>query len=858
MLQNPTMQTFQTQHATGETTVVLNEHFSYFSTQAAQYQYPEEIPLDAVFKPAVVPGTVAMLSADFVPASTMDLTNLDEFDHWYRTTFTLQNNTAKKIWLKFDGLLTHAEVFLNGQPILQSNNAFHVHTIDVSTLIKTENTLNICFRAIKPFLNSKHPRPRYITRLINERHLRFIRTPVLGYTPGFAYPTKAVGPYRPISLILQDAITLHKVLVNTVLVTENTGQLKAGINFSLLDLTHDDVRATLTVTDSDTNLTTAAFNVPVINQNGSFTLITEQSIPNIEAYWPHTHGKPKRYTLQLSIQTNQQPVNVDLGYFGFKRVERIASPYFGLTLNGVAVYLRGACWTPMDAKSLLVNAALLRQRLTLLRDFGINMLRVPGNMLYESDDFYALCDELGILIFQEFAFTNFDYPESDEGFIASIVKEAEDFLYKHGNRPCLTLFSGGSEIAQQASMMGLDIDQIHNAISSRHLPDTVQRITPHIPYAISSPYNSKNLPFHTGDGPAHYFGVGGYRRSFEDARLFKGLFISECLPFSHIPEDSSLRTFWHGEILPTHHPLWKDGVTRDPGSGWDFSDITDFYVEKLFGIDTVKLRSVNLERYLQYCRAALVETVETTLSIFRADAVQGRAALVWFLHDLKQGAGWGYIDSLGKPKSAFYGLVRTAQPTTVLFVDEGLEGLALYLAHDGATAIECTLTLSLVTEDGRIFEQKQHALTLEKRSVTRHSVDTLIGHFVDSSYAYQFGPRAFTSCVVELFDQHRKLITQKIYAPTSETHTLHHDVGLSAQLVQQQNGDYALTISSQLPAYFVSIEVSEYQVSDNYFHVMPNFARSIQLKKTDAVSTPIIKIRALNSKTNGSIQRITG
>ena len=838
-----------------EQVIELCDGYHYFSCEAASILTPSDIPTDCQFIAATAPSTVAMLTED-----DLALTTLDSLDHWYLNTFAaaVDSLKAEHILLQFDGLLTLAEVYLNGECILQSSNAFHVHYVDITDKLKSQNQIAICFRALKPILSSKHPRAQYITRLVNERHLRFVRTPVLGYLPGFPANTKAIGPYRPIRLICQANVAVSSAQVNAVLQTTTSGSLDLQLDLVLLNdaLLKESFSAELILKHADTQLTFQRHAVTTYANAKTLSISASLNLENIEAYWPHTHGQPKRYSLAIALASENHSTTIQLGDYGFKKVEPIDDSVFGLKINGAPIYLRGATWTVMDSKRLIVSEQSLKERLKLLRDFGFNMLRIPGNMPYECDAFYSICDELGILVFQEFAFTNFDYPCQDEDFVKSVSKEAEDFLHKHGSRACLAMLGGGSEVAQQAGMMSLPIEQINNRLFTVVLPEICQRITPQLIYVVSSPYSTKGLPFHTGDGPCHYFGVGGYRRSFEDARLFKGRFISECLPFAHIPEDESLRSFWGGEILPTHHPKWKEGVARDPGSGWDFSDITDYYTEQLFDVDTTKIRSSDQERYLNLCRAATVEAVETTLSIFRADSAKGKTALVWNLHDLVPGSGWGYIDILGRPKSAFYALARTAQPTTALFVDEGLEGLAVYLAHDTNTMLDCQLAVSLVTDDGKIYAQQLLAMSLAPRSVTRHSIDTLIGHFVDSSYAYRFGPRAFIACVVQLLDINGAIISQKTYVPPSLTQTTSHDLGLNAQVTIKDDGKVVLNISASQPAFFVVIETPNYQPSDNYFHVLPNFPREIMLFPKANAEKPHGRIRALNCKISVAIKRI--
>lgn len=228
-----------------------------------------------------------------------------------------------------------------------------------------------------------------------------------------------------------------------------------------------------------------------------------------------------------------------------------------------------------------------------------------------------------------------------------------------------------------------------------------------------------------------------------------------------MPEDTSLYHFFNNEFIPTHHPHWKEGVPRDNGAGWDFADITDFYIEQLFNINPTQSRITEPQRHLDFCRATSCEVVERTMAIFHAASANSRAAEVWYLHDLKKGAGWGYIDSLGVPKSAFYSLARASQMTTILFVNEGL---AAYAANDGPEQLDCQLEIALTTSDGVILEQKIQAMQLIPRSIIRMSIDVFFGRFVDSSYANNFGARSFVVCVAKLVSADGQLIAQKTYA----------------------------------------------------------------------------------------------
>lgn len=814
--------------------------FSYLTTEYFAYQTSTDIPQDAVFKAAIVPGTISTNDAQ-------KNAELDQFDHWLYASFsTIEQSNATR-FLQFDGLLTHADVFLNGHLIIQSFNAFHAYCVNVSAHLQVENHLYICFRAIAPLLQKKQPRGRHPTKLISERHLRFIRTPTLGYMLGFASANKLVGAYRPISLITQQQFLVQSLQIETHLSLPDTGVFT--LNFRLKYLVKSSASAILLVIDESTQKQIAHYAVNISQYDDTLHINASGEIPNISAYWPHTHGKPQRYLFKLVFDSGAE---IQLGHYGFRHFSRANNQ---ISMNGTPIFLRGACWTPMNTDNLQTSEADLSERLDLLKRVGINMLRIPGNMPYECDDFYQLCDELGILIFQDFAFTNFDYPDTDADFVNSLTIEATQFLNKHGNRACLTILSGNSEVAQQASMMGLGLNQLGNTIFDDVLKDLSAKLAPHVTYIRSSP-TSDTIPFHVGNnsGSSHYYGVGGYMRDFDDARLFRGQLIAECLAFSHVPEESSLIQFFNQELLPTHHPRWKEGVPRDNGAGWDFADITDHYVEQLFGVNVKSLRATQPQRYLDLCRAASCEVVERTMSIFRANAPQGRAALVWLLHDLKPGAGWGYIDSLGVPKSAFYGLARASQPTAILLIDEGLEGLAVYLANDSAELLDCQLEIALITAEGAIFEHAVKSCQLAPCSVERIGVDAFLGRFVDSSYAYRFGARAFVATVVKLTNTAGEVLSQKVFVEQNLTLENRQDINIVANLKQLEDGNYCLSLSTNKPAFFVTIDVQNCSLSDNYFHLMPQFNTEVFISNHRKNSLVLGKVKSLNAVQNTVIK----
>ena len=135
-------------------------------------------------------------------------------------------------------------------------------------------------------------------------------------------------------------------------------------------------------------------------------------------------------------------------------------------------------------------------------------------------------------------------------------------------------------------------------------------------------------------------------------------------------------------------------MPRDAGAGWDFEDVRDHYVERLFGVAPAELRARDPERYLALGRVATGEAMLRTFAEWRRPGSSCRGGLVWFARDLWPGAGWGVIDSTGRPKAAYWYLKRALAPVALLTADEGLNGLWFHAVNDTIEPIEADLRIA--------------------------------------------------------------------------------------------------------------------------------------------------------------------
>jgi beta-mannosidase len=778
-----------------------------------------------------LPGTV---SDAIGAASELDV---DDGPWEFRTVLDVAPAGAgERLWLSFGGIATLSEVVLNGQPVHVGSSMFTAVRFDVTDLVGGEDELLVRCLPLAPALHRPDRRRARWRTSLADNSLRHVRTSLLGRAPGYAPGPPAVGPWRPVQLVRERALGVDELRVRSG-VDGGDGVLDVAVDLRLLDdarlvSVHAELHGPTGVHEAELAIDGAA-------AGGRLR------VRDVARWWPHTHGVPHLYELRFRVVTSAGVHRVQAGAVGFRTLtapDDRERDGLALAINGLPVFVRGAVWT-----SRVHGGDDGIDRLTWLRDAGLNMVRVPGIGVYETGRFHDACDRLGLLVWQDLMLANFDYPFDSADFRTEVEQETVDVLAGLAGRPSTAVVCGGSEVEQQAGMVGVAYPR--QPFLDDTLPALVVAAGSDAICLPATPWGG-DLPFRTDRGVAHYYGVGGYRRPFTDVRLAGVRFASECLALSNAPDEQGVSAVQPGVSLDEllDGPAWRAGVPRDRGSTWDFENVRDHYLEQLYGVDVAALRTRDPRRYLDLARATSGRVMAEVFGEWRRAASPCAGGLVLWSSDLVPGAGWGVLDAAGRPKPAWYALRRALAPVAIWLTDEGLNGMDVHVANDGPSALTATVSVTLHRRGGTIVHAARRTVEVPAHGSWTAGVEAMLGRFVDVSYAYRFGAQEVdlvAACLQERSDGLAPAVATRVVGCWPSEPESAQELGLQAQLGVEDAGR-VLTLQAQRFVHGVHLEAAGLRAEDSWFDLVPGGAHTVRLEGLRAGDGAVVEVRAVN------------
>ncbi|MBE3577555.1 MAG: hypothetical protein IMX00_07660 [Limnochordales bacterium] len=734
---------------------------------------------------ACVPGDVHLdlLRAGIIPEpmegrNFAELEWVEQEEWWYLCSFNLTEEQVEAgrtvgAELVFEGIDTQASIWLNGRPVGRTGNMFRTFRFTLRDELKPgENTLAVKVDVGLAAVQDKSL--RRLARSWNQDDLRrlWLRKAQFGFGWDWNPRLVSCGIWRPVRLEFPGAIVLRNICVRETLPSHPlpsdrpvpaTVYIEAEVDCALPKFTDVVVAATWTPLTRPTERSfTEIFQRRLFP--GRNWLAIRMELPEVWLWWPWPLGTPFLYELQLSVsipeaadETGQaggsgvlQDIQDELRLrYGFRRVELRQTPRpmvmpdtdeeikglppgeattFTFFVNGIPIFAQGGNWVPADCLPARVTPEKYRFLLGRAIDAGCNMLRVWGGGIYEHPLFYDLCDELGIMVWQEFMFACGYYPDFDAQFRAEVEAEAEDVLRRLRHHPCIVVWAGNNEIATMAwghwkwgGPIDPDATLSPGGQTSRDLPQTLAdirqypgqrlfeeilagvcaRLDPSRPYLPSSPMSQPGVePDYPWQGDTHtwYPGVDYEKDYGRDATGFCSEFgcvgpadvesLCQAVPTLRVRRGPGGELWPAGEQpyaeilsqlpeLRDHvHPSEEAMVRRrlvahflgSAASGlWRNRERRDSEEPPKVQAARQVLDWLPLADWVRLGQLLQAEVLRYAFSHYRRRLWDCSGSLMWMWDDAWPETGWTPIDYYGRPKALYFVLRRLFRPVSLVW-----------------------------------------------------------------------------------------------------------------------------------------------------------------------------------------------
>ncbi|MEO7589509.1 MAG: glycoside hydrolase family 2 protein, partial [Arachnia sp.] len=402
---------------------------------------------------------------------------------------------------------------------------------------------------------------------------------------------------------------------------------------------------------------------------GQDRIVVEMRLPDAPVWWPHGHGPQPLVALHVDLLADEV-LDTTHQRIGFRHVELVTEPdaygtSFLLTVNGKPIEVKGANWIPDDHLLSRVDRPRSHERLTQARDANVNLLRVWGGGIYEGDDFYALCDALGMLVWQEFLLACAAYPE-EEPLLGELIAEARENVARLAPHPSLVLWCGGNEnLWSRVLHWGPKLHgRTWGELYYREIfPDIVAELSPRTPYVEGSPYSPGSglweIPPNDPDhGTMHIWDVWN-NVDYTCYRDHVPRFCSE-FGFQGPPTWSTMHQAIHDDIPTPTSP----GVLAHQKAGEGQEKLARGYAGHF--PEPTTFQDWHWTTQLNQARA-----IAFAIEHFRSHWPRTTGSIVWQLNDCWPVTSWAAIDYEGRLKPLWYALRSAYGPRLLTFQPRG-------------------------------------------------------------------------------------------------------------------------------------------------------------------------------------------
>lgn len=795
---------------------------------------------------AVVPGDIHI---DLINAKLIEdpLTSnhaekflwTEEKEWWYRTSFDADYFfDGKKTELIFQGLDLNVKIWLNGYEIANHCNSFLPCVVDVTDYIRKRG--NFLVVKLDCGLQSAQSRDYmkydYGVELSYEIDMRrvFLRKPQFSFRWDWSQRLVTCGIWRPVELIVHNSAAIRDVRVYDVFNENKSVDIGFDIGVEFFSDSTDVYQLEMSISHNDSQITKTT----EISSNAAIQCFNKKiHISDPALWWPVGYGDQNLYEVSVKLlQNGKQVSNYELKH-GIRNIKIVEEEIeeegrsFTVAVNGERIFCKGANWVPVDSIPARVSGEKYKNLLLKAREANFNILRVWGGGIYEDRIFYELCDELGIMVWQDFMFACAFYPDDESDFLKNTEIEIQETIKSLRNHASIVLWCGNNEIHWNYYYLKDKFPEFFgSSLYDRIIPDLCSKLDGTRPYRKSSPFGGEDA---NGDmeGDTHDWGfwLPGNEEKQLEYKLFsenKSKFCSEygvmappCFRSmeEYIPADELYKG---SETWNIHNNCYELGL-----------------IDKLLEMYYCNTEGLSLQKYIDYAQMMQADIYKYTIEHFRRRKFKCSGVMFWMYSDCWGTIGWTIVDYYTRPKASYYYVKRAYNPVLVSIKRE-VEEVSIWIVNDKLQSMRGILEYGLRKFTGEIIERHESTVNCEPNLSERIAVQ-----FAKNITLLEFENVYIYAILKD--EENALLSTNELYLKDYKELAIPR-ANLSWGLERIGEDNFRLKISTDCFACMVKIDLPDsFDLSDNYFNIHGNEMREVMIRgQYDLLNT--LKVDCIN------------
>ena len=783
-----------------------------------------------------VPGTVQgdlilqkLVPHPYVGLNEKYMRDLENKSWDYIKEFELEDLPAEdNVELVFKGVDTLSDIYLNGKYLGNTEDMFLEYRFNIKDLLKKgKNTLKV---------NIKSPvkEPKALERVYGkidatEESIRpYIRKAQYSYGWDWGARVVTSGIWKPVYIESYNKARLAGCTAHLEEISDRNGNVKVSGYVQSASLIDDPQKYKVEVRIFGKTF----LELPVKHLGNELGFDGTFILENIRLWNPNGMGERYLYIFEFKLKYKGDEVYTDKKKIGLRNIKLIKEKdaegeSFIFSINGKRVFAKGANWIPADNILTWIKPEDYKKLLYMAKEANMNMLRVWGGGIYEDEEFYTLCDELGIMIWQDFMFACAEYPDHLEWFRKLSNKEVREIVRELRHHASIVLWCGNNENNwgfEEWPMMAHKVNGEHlgNRLYLQDFPIICAQEDPSRPYWPSSPYGGEKANS-TKYGDCHIWNVWSNWADYKNYANENGRFVSE-FGFQAAPDPKTINFFAKKEEQGIFHPVILNHNKQVEGQ----EKILRF-INSHFGL----VREFDTFVHLSQLNQA--EAIKFGVEHWRARKYNTAGTLYWQYNDSWPVFSWSSVDYFKRPKALYYYTKRFYADTLPLaFYEPSEQSIKVLVVNDQYKNKSVDIWLEIWDTEGRkIWEKNYKGILLLKDFVS--TIDTIdinqvpvnILHDLVIYVSAQFGEQKYDNFF--LIDDFRNM---RLFDP---------------ELSYVREGDN-LVFRCKRPAFGVHITAEEETpLSDNFFNLMPSVN-----KKIECISNKI-KVKSLYDYLNKNL-----